>query len=79
MPRRTPKNRRGRPSKWTPEVIASLAVSLGRRSSMANAAKLAKVGKSTLYRWIRLAEKGDPRFAALLPLVEEARRSWLAW
>jgi hypothetical protein len=46
---------------------------------MPSAAKQAKVGKSTLYRWLRLAEEGDPRFAALLPLVEKARRPWFSW
>ena len=80
MPRRKPKNRGGRPSKWTPEVIAPLAVALiSHRASMPSAAKQAKVGKSTLYRWLRLAEEGDPRFAPLLPLVEEPRGPWFSW
>ncbi len=77
MPRREPKNRGGRPLKWKPEVIIPLAISLRAGVPMA-AARKAKVGKSTLYRWLRDAQAGDPRYAALvehaklLKLVEPA-------
>ncbi len=70
MPRRKPKNRGGRPSKWKPEVIIPLAVGLRSGMSMAAAAERAGVGKSTLYRWLEQARSGDPRFAAL---AEHAR------
>jgi hypothetical protein len=79
MPRRKPKNRGGRPSKWKPVAIAPLAIALDHRASITGAAKRAGVGKSKLSRWIRLAEQRDPRFAILLPLVKEARRPWLSW
>lgn len=76
MPQRKPKNRGGRPLKWKPEAIAPLAIAFNRHDSMAGAAKRAGIDKSSQYRWIRVAEKGAPRFAARLPLVQGARRAW---
>jgi hypothetical protein len=66
MPRRRPKNRGGRPSKWTPEVIIPLALALRDGWPMTAAAKRAGVGKSTVNRWLAASRSGDPRFAALI-------------
>jgi hypothetical protein len=75
MPRRKPKNRGGRPSKFTTPAIVAIAAALGDGEPLDGAAKAAGIGISTLYRWLSRARSGDPRYGPLAGLVGQARRA----
>jgi hypothetical protein len=75
------KNRGGRPSKWTPEVAFRLGLVLADQltDSPQRIAERAGIGRSTLWRWYRQGQAGDPRFKCLVPVMEEyekKRRTW---
>jgi hypothetical protein len=73
---RKSKNRGGRRCGWLkPEVAFALGVALGRGRTWTVAAREAGVGKSTLYRWYRLGENGDARFAPLVARMKVSVRS----
>jgi hypothetical protein len=72
----------GRPLGWLkPETAFALGVALGRSRSRSwtAVAKEAGIGKSTLYRWLRLGESGDPRFTMLVPRLKALRESRAFW
>jgi hypothetical protein len=73
MPRRKPRNRGGRPCRYTPFVITSVMATLARGGSLEKAADAAGIGTTTLYRWLALSRAGDARFAALADAVEGVR------
>jgi hypothetical protein len=73
MPRRKPKNRGGRPSKFTTPAVVAIAVALGDGAPLDGAAKAAGIGVSTLYRWLNRARSGDLRYGPLADLVSQAR------
>jgi hypothetical protein len=80
--RKRTKNRGGRPLGWLkPETAFALGLALGRElpRSWTAVAKEAGIGKSTLYRWLRLGEAGDPRFAVLVPRLRALRESRTFW
>jgi hypothetical protein len=78
--KRKPKNRGGRPCEWLkPEVAFALGLALGRNRCWTAAAKEAGVGKSTLYRWYRLGESGDARFAPLVARMKAIRERGSFW
>ena len=65
MPRRKPKDRGGRPSKFDTETAVLMGGLLSRYKSVADTARSAGVGVSTLQRWLHQGRQGDPRFALL--------------
>jgi hypothetical protein len=80
--RRTPRSHGGRPLGWLkPETAFALGVALGRSRarSWTAVAQEAGIGKSTLYRWYRLGQAGDPRFALLVPRLRALRESRAFW
>ncbi len=78
--RQRAKNRGGRPLGWLkPETAFALGVAVGRGRCWTDVAKAAGVGKSTLYRWYRLGESGDARFAPLATALKAARESEAFW
>ena len=74
MPRRKPKNRGGRPCRYTPFVVATLMGALARGESIEEAAEAAGIGTTTLYRWLAASRAGDTRFAALADAVDAVHR-----
>jgi hypothetical protein len=65
--RRKAKSKGGRPCEWLrPEFAFALGLALGRNRCWTAAAREAGVGKSTRYRWYRLGESADARFAPLV-------------
>lgn len=74
MPRRKSKSKGGRPSRWTPAVAFHLGEAVGRGLPLPAAARRARIGRSTLWRWVAAARAGDPAFAPLLKLVEPPLR-----
>ena len=78
--RAKPKNKGGRPVKWNTDTAFALGLALrGRFVNPAQAAREAGIGKSTLFRWLRLGQSGDKRFATLAARVEALRKDWLSW
>jgi hypothetical protein len=75
MPRRKPRNKGGRPCRYTPFVVASITAALTQGKSIEDAAEAAVIGTSTLYRWLALSRAGDPRFLMLADAVSQARRA----
>jgi hypothetical protein len=69
MPRRKPKNRGGRPCRYTPFVVTTLMAALTRGESLEKAADAAGIGTTTLYRWLALSRAGDARYARLADAV----------
>ena len=59
------RNSGGRPSKFTTDIAVLAGIMLARRQSIADTAKAAEVGVSTLQRWLHRGRQGDPRFALL--------------
>ena len=68
----TPRNRGGRPSKFTTTTALRLVAAIAQSDTIEQAAESADVGASTVYRWVALGRKGDPRFEALAEAIEEA-------
>jgi hypothetical protein len=68
-------NRGGRPSKFTTDTAVALAAALGRGKSIEKAAREAKVGASSAYRWVARGRSGDPRFAALTLAADRRKES----
>jgi hypothetical protein len=63
-PRIKSNNKGGRPAKWNTDTAFALGLALqGRFTTPAQAARKAGIGKSTLFRWLRLGQAGDKRFA----------------
>ena len=77
MPRRKPKNRGGRPSLWTPAVAFALGEAIGRGLALPAAARRARIGRSTLHRWVAAARAGDPEYAPLLRTGAGIRADWM--
>jgi hypothetical protein len=50
MPRRKPKNRGGRPCRYTPPVVTTIVAALARGESLGKAADAAGIGATALYR-----------------------------
>lgn len=73
MPRRKPKDRGGRPCRYTGTAVATIVAALTRGESLETAAGRAGLGATTLYRWIALSRAGDPRYAELAEAVEGVR------
>jgi hypothetical protein len=73
MPRRKPKNRGGRPCRYTPFVVTTIVAALARGESLEKAADAAGIGVTTLYRWLALSRAGDARFARLADAVDGVR------
>jgi len=65
--------RGGRPSKLTMETALVIVTALGRGVKFHEAAKGAGLGPATLYRWLALGRRGDPRFVMLAEAVGQAR------
>jgi hypothetical protein len=72
MPRRKPRNKGGRPCRYTPGVFTSIMAALARGGNLCEAA--AAIGKATLYRWIALSRAGNARFVALADAVDTVHR-----
>jgi len=66
------RNLGGRPSKFTTPAALAVVAELARGGSLEAAAKSAGVGLSTLYRWLELGRRGDPRFAPLAEAVAQS-------
>jgi hypothetical protein len=79
MPRRKPKNRGGRPCRYTPFVVTSLMAALARGETLEKAADAAGIGTTTLYRWLALSRAGDARFAKLADAVDDVHRGSVTW
>jgi hypothetical protein len=78
--RRKPRPKGGRPSDWLKSDVAfALGLALGRNRCWTAAAKEAGVRKSTLYRWYRLRESGDARFAPLVARMKAVREHHPWW
>jgi transposase-like protein len=72
------RNRGGRPCKLTMTAALRIVSMISQANSIAAAARSAGVGPSTVYRWVALGRKGDPRFEALAEAVQEVRGGgWL--
>ena len=75
-----PKNRGGRPAKWSTDVAFALGLALqGRYTRPRLKLRKAGIGKSTLIRWFRLGEAGDKRFAPLVAQMKAIRQNWSLW
>jgi hypothetical protein len=76
MPRRNPRNRNkgGRPCCYTAPTLAVIVAALARGGDFGEAATAAGVGRSSLYRWIKLSRGGDARFHGLADAIEGVRR-----
>jgi hypothetical protein len=71
------KSRGGRPAKWNPETAFALGLALqGRFTTPGEAARRAGIGKSTLHRWIRAGQNGDPRFTCLVARLKATAERW---
>src|SRR5262249_40761157 len=68
------RNRGGRPSRLTIEMVVKLTTALLERRSLEFAARECGIGVSTLYRWMARARAGDARFGPVDKLVKEAKR-----
>jgi hypothetical protein len=79
MPSRKPRTKGGRPSLWTPAVAFHLGEAVSRGMPLAAAPKRAKIGRSTLHRWVAAAHAGDPEFTPQLKLIEPASASRFPW
>ena len=77
MPRRKPRNKGGRPCRYTPSVVTTLMAALARGVSLEEAADAAGIGTTTLYRWMALSRAGDARFASLADAVDAVHRASL--
>jgi hypothetical protein len=71
------RNRGGRPSKFTTTTALRLVSAIAQSDTIEQAAESADVGASTVYRWVALGRKGDPRFESLAEAVEEVQSA--AW
>jgi hypothetical protein len=60
-------------------VAFHLGEAVGRGLPLPAAAKRAKIGRSTLHRWVAAARAGYPEFTPLLMLVEPASASRFPW
>ena len=71
------KGRGGRPAKWNTDVAFALGLALqGRFTTPGEAARRAGVGRSTLRRWIRAGQNGDPRFTCLVARLKAMAERW---
>jgi hypothetical protein len=68
------RNRGGRPSRLTIDMVVKLTTALLERRSLEFAARECGIGVSTLYRWMARARAGDQRFGPVDKLVKEAKR-----
>ncbi len=68
-----PKNKGGRPSKFTPATVLAIVADIGEGKSRDEAARASGVGASTLYRWLQRGKAGDERFADLARAIRGAR------
>jgi len=66
------RNPGGRPSKFTTAVVLAVVTALCQGESLEAAAKSAGVGLSTLYRWLELGRRGDPRFSPMVGAVAQS-------
>ncbi len=66
------RNPGGRPSKFTTPAALALITALCRGGSLEAAAKSAGVGLSTVYRWLALGRRGDPRFSPMVGAVAQS-------
>jgi hypothetical protein len=66
------RTRDGRPCKLTTPAALAVVAALCRGEPMADAARAGGVGASTLFRWLSLGRRGDPRFQPLVEAVAEA-------
>jgi transposase len=67
-----PRNKGGRPSKYTPQVALAIVADIAHGMPRDKAAKSAGVGASTFYRWLQWGLAGDARFAPLSRAVAGA-------
>jgi len=76
------RNPGGRPSKFTTPAALAVVTALCQGESLEAAARVAGIGISTLYRWLELGRRGDPRFsplAAAVPAATSAGRTRLSF
>ena len=66
------RNPGGRPSKFTTAAALAVVAELCRGGSLEAAAKSAGVGLSTVYRWLPLGRRGDPRFSPMVGAVAQS-------
>lgn len=52
----------GRPCKCTPETTAKMVEALKKGAYVELAIKYARISKTTHYSWMRMGEKGDPKY-----------------
>jgi hypothetical protein len=78
MPRSKPRNKGGRPCRYSPRTVAVIMAALARGGSLDEAAAAAAIGKATLYRWLALSRGGDARFAALADAVDSLHHGSLS-
>ena len=68
-----PRNKGGRPSKFTPQTVLSIVADIASGSPRGKTARSAGVGASIFYRWLQRARAGDLRFAPLDRAVQPAK------
>ncbi len=66
-------------TKLTPEVIASLKISIENGQSIEDACLLAGIGKTSFYDWVKRAERGEKPYVALLNAVKSAEAMDKQW
>ena len=69
MPRKRPRDRGGRPSKFTTGTALAIVADIAGGTPREEAARSAGVGVSTFYRWLQKGRAGDPRYAPALTLA----------
>ena len=74
MPRRKPRNKGGRPTKFTVHRAIAVACALNSGSSLESAARRGRIGSATLYRWLRRAMAGEEPYSVLLEVVQPQAR-----
>jgi hypothetical protein len=73
MPRKRPRNKGGRPTRFTPSTALRLGFALGRGCTVEDAAEFAGVGVSTAYRWCARGRMGGSKFDHLAAIADAAK------
>jgi hypothetical protein len=60
MPRRTLRNKGGRPCRYSARTVVIIMSALARGESLEQAVDAAGIGTTTLYRWLALSRTGEP-------------------
>jgi hypothetical protein len=69
----------GRPSKLTPQTVASLALAIKNGSTIEDACLVAGIDRKSFWTWRERAEKGEKEFAEFLHIIKKAELEDKTW